>query len=259
MIISQVRSLARNIALDYLSRKSLPADGIHILNGHMASKFHPNTDLFHLVLEELSKVVTLIDFDEASFLISKRKIVNHPLVAFSFDDGFEEHHSIIAKVLDDFRVKGCFFINPGFIESNQSYIDNFTYNVTKSPGKMPMNWSQVKDLHTSGHIIGAHTLDHFCVSDGDFSEVKFQISESKIILEDKLEYNCSYFAYPFGRIEHANQESIDFAFELFEYVFTQSNYKEYFSFEGKAINRRHFEPYWPINHIKYFLSHEKKY
>ena len=26
---------------------------------------------------------------------------------------------------------------------------------------------------------------------------------------------------------------------------------------GEVINRRHIEPYWPKNHIKYFLSFKK--
>ena len=44
-----------------------------------------------------------------------------------------------------------------------------------------------------------------------------------------------------------------------QYVFAQSVYKKYFSFDGKVINRRHFEPFWPISHMYYFLGCNKKY
>lgn len=58
--------------------------------------------------------------------------------------------------------------------------------------------------------------------------------------------------------EHANQSSIDIACKYYKYVFSQSDYKHYFSFGGRVINRRHFEPFWPVKHVSYFLSCHKK-
>jgi hypothetical protein len=37
------------------------------------------------------------------------------------------------------------------------------------------------------------------------------------------------------------------------YIFSQDDYKHYFSFNGQVINRRHFEGDWKYRHVLYFL------
>jgi len=62
-----------------------------------------------------------------------------------------------------------------------------------------MNWEEVKKLREYGCTIGSHCLDHFCCHDNqDEHEVLRQISESKQVIENKLEMPCHYFAYPNG-------------------------------------------------------------
>lgn len=79
-----------------------------------------------------------------------------------------------------------------------------------------------------------------------------------MIIEEKLGTSCDYFAFPYGKLKHVNAKALDIACDNYKYVFSQSNYKNYFSFEGRVINRRHFEPFWPITHVYFFLSCHKK-
>ncbi len=152
-----------------------------------------------------------------------------------------------------------FFINPGFVTGDEGYIKNFTEHVVLTPGKRPMNWEQIADLQRRGHIIGAHTMDHYMINDSDLTKLDYQIGFCKSVIEQKLKVPCDYFAFPYGRLEHANPAAIEIATRYYKYVFSQSDYKHYFSFGGKVINRRHFEPFWPVNHVRYFLSSRKTY
>ena len=253
------RKLLRNTLLDILGLFSTPTNGIHILNGHRISLKNPDKEVFARQLKELSHFVQFIDFDKAVELINSQDKVEKPMVAFSFDDGFEECYTMIAPVLEEFGIKGAFFINPNFVIGDEEYIRNFTQNTVLTPGKRPMDWQQIKELSDRGHIIGAHTLDHYNINSFDITELEHQIGECRTVIEQHTESTCSYFAFPFGRLEHANKSSIDIAEKYYPYLFSQSDYKNYFSFGGRVINRRHFEPDWPVNHVKYFISCKKKY
>lgn len=84
-----------------------------------------------------------------------------------------------------------------------------------------------------------------------------QIGDCRTDIEERLGEPCDYFAFPYGRLEHANPASIDIACRHYKYVFSQSDHRHFFSYGGKVINRRHFEPFLPISHVKNFLSYKR--
>lgn len=256
---NQYRSFFRAKILEVLGWNAHPANGIHILNGHRISLTNPNPQVFRKQLSLLSAEVSFIRFEDAIKLIVQKEKVDKPLVAFSFDDGFEECYTMIAPVLEEFDVNAAFFVNPNFVVGNEAYIDHFTNDVVLTPGKLPMKWLQIVDLHTRGHIIGAHTLDHYMINTDDEVILDSQIGGCKAIIEDRINAPCDFFAFPYGRLEHANNVSIEIALKYYPYVFSQSDYKKYYSFHNQVINRRHFEPDWPVRHVNYFISHSKKY
>ena len=253
----RIRSCIRNIILNILGTFSKPQPGIHILNGHrILDETEPET--FRSLLKELSKYVKFIRFEEAVKLITTQQQPLEPLVAFTFDDGFSECYDCFAPIIEEYGVNACFFINPNYVEGDQKYIDNFNEHIVMTHHKQPMKWNQIKELSNRGFIIGAHTMDHYMINDDNEEILRYQINTCKGIIEEKLGKPCQYFAFPYGKLTEANELSINIACETYEYVFSQSDYKHYFSFSGKVINRRHFEPFWPIQHLKYFLSARKK-
>lgn len=255
----KIRNIFRDSALDILGLFAIPAKGVHILNGHMIHRTDPKIDIFRYQLKELKKLSTFIKIEDAIDLILQRKNVNDTLLAFTFDDGFEECATMIAPALEQFGINGLFFINPNFVEGNDKYIKDFTENIVRTPGKKPMRWDQIMQLSNNGHLIGSHTLDHYRISSEDTIELEHQIGDCKVIIETKLKTSCDHFAIPFGSLEHTNSKSINLALKNYKYVFSQFDYKNYFSFNGRVINRRHFEPYWPVGHVTYFISHPKKF
>jgi len=256
---SIIRNELRKIILDVLGTLSKPAKGIHILNGHMIAKKNPQIEVFLSQLKQLQQFSTFINIEEAVDLIVNHKVVNDVLLAFTFDDGFEECGTMIAPALEQFGIHGAFFINPNFVDGDEQYIKDFTEHTSNSPGKLPMRWDDILELSNQGHIIGAHTMDHYMINNGTKEELEFQIGFCKKIIESKLEKPRDYFAIPFGKLYHANSLAIEIATTYYPFVFSQSNYKNYFSFNGKVINRRHSEPFWNIKHVKYFVSCRKKY
>jgi len=254
-----IRKVLRNSTLDILGSFSKPEKGIHILNGHMIHRTEPNLEIFTSQLTKLQKLCTFIKIEDAVNLIKQHRQINDVLVSFTFDDGFEECSTMIAPALEQFGVNALFFINPNFIDGDDQYIANFTENVVNTKGKKPLSWNQAINLAKNGHILGSHTMDHKVIRELSLPELEYQIINSKKIIEGKTGVACEYFAFPFGTLSHADQYSISFVLQYYEFVFSQSDYKNYFSYNGKVLNRRHFEPYWPIDHVKYFLSHTRRY
>lgn len=71
--------------------------------------------------------------------------------------------------------------------------------VDKYSSVKPMNWNEVKELHKLGATIGSHCKYHICCHENqEPEEVRSQIIESKQIVENKLQVECKYFAYPNG-------------------------------------------------------------
>lgn len=257
----KIRSLLRCIVLDFMGSFKRPSSYVHILNGHMVDWHHDNDadgERFARQLLELHKYCDFVNVEDAVRMIVNHEQVKRPAIAFTFDDGWRDCYTQIAPQLEKYGVNAMFFINPHFADAadakDKAYIENFTVNTTKSPGKHPMTWNQIKDLHKRGFLFGAHTLDHYCIADDNIEELEHQIGECRKAIENKLGVPCDYFAFPYGRLEHANPISIDIACKYYKYVFSQSDHKHFFSYGGKVINRRHFEPFWPVKHVFYFLS-----
>lgn len=265
-VYSILRTGVRSAILDILGSYATPSSYVHILNGHMIDWHHDNNgdgERFACLLEALHQSCDFVNFEDAVRMVVNHEKVSRPAIAFSFDDGFRDCYTQIASQLEKYGVNALFFINPNFADAadnnDEAYVKRFTEETTKSPGKLPMTWSQIKDLQQRGFLIGAHTMDHYCINDDNIEELEHQIGDCKKLIEERLGTSCDYFAFPYGRLEHANPASIDIACKHYKYVFSQSDYKNYFSFDGKVINRRHFEPFWPVSHVKYFISCKKKY
>lgn len=261
-----IRSFFRSMFLTMVGSIKRPTSYVHILNGHMVDWSHDNDcdgERFGKQLEQLHKYCDFVNIETAVQMIVSGKKVTRPVIAFTFDDGLRDCYTQIAPQLEKFGINAMFFINPNFANAadnnDLNYIEDFTNNTTKSPGKHPMTWTQIIELKNRGFKFGAHTLDHYCINDDNTAELEHQIGDCRVAIEDKLGVSCDYFAFPYGRLEHANPKSIDIACKHYKYVFSQSDYKHYFSYGGKVINRRHFEPFWPVSHVYYFLSKNKSY
>lgn len=255
------RKFIRSCILSILGTFRKPSPFIVILNGHMINWYHDNDmdgDRYATLLMNLKKYCNFVNIEDAVRMIVNHESVNRCTVAFTFDDGWSDCYTQIAPQLEKFGVNAMFFINPNAADAAEKddtlYMQNFASKTTRIPGKIPMNWSQILDLQSRGFLFGAHTLDHYCINDDNIEELKHQICDCRVRIEEKLGVPCDYFAFPYGRLEHANPLSIDIACNCYKYVFSQSDHKHFFSFGGRVINRRHFEPFWPISHVRYFLS-----
>ena len=65
--------------------------------------------------------------------------------------------------------------------------------------RMMLTWDNVREMNKAGIKIGSHTVTHTILSAISANNMKTEISESKRVLEEGLQQDIKFFAYPNGR------------------------------------------------------------
>jgi peptidoglycan/xylan/chitin deacetylase (PgdA/CDA1 family) len=189
----------------YGDRKQIP-----VLCYHNIKENPPKEDLLWISearLNEQMKTLydsgyhTVLPDQLYQYLITGATLPTKPIL-LSFDDGHEEHFSIVAPILSRYGYKGVFF------------------TMTVCIGKKGfMNAAQIKTLSDSGHIIGEHTWDHPNITKLEGMNWEQQIDKPKLLLEKITGKHVIYFAYPYGAwndaaIMELKKRGIKAAFQL---------------------------------------------
>jgi len=79
-------------------------------------------------------------------------------------------------------------------------------DLLKKADEVALTWDQIKQLASDPLVtIGAHTVNHYVLSSLSADEVRYEILESRRILEAKLNKQIDHFAYPFGNHREAEE------------------------------------------------------
>ena len=85
-------------------------------------------------------------------------------------------------------------------------------DLLKKADEVALTWGQIKQLASDPLVtIGAHTVNHYVLSNLSADEVQYEILESRRILEAKLEKQIEHFAYPFGNRREAEAREFSIA------------------------------------------------
>jgi len=99
----------------------------------------------------------------------------------TFDDGHVSNYDVALPILLEHQLKATFFIVAGSI--GRSGV---------------MNWKKIRALHSAGMEIGSHTLTHRPPSTLGDIELRFELRESRRILEDGLGAPVTSISSPTG-------------------------------------------------------------
>lgn len=87
-------------------------------------------------------------------------------------------------------------------------------NLLRKVDEVALTWKQLQQLASDSLVtIGAHTVNHYVLSCLNDDEVRYEILESRHILEAKLDKQIDHFAYPFGNRREAEAREFSIAAE----------------------------------------------
>ena len=121
-----------------------------------------------------------------------------PLVAITFDDGYEDNHSYVLPLLAKHRIPATFFITAGFVERDPVVLGRF-HQLLGSDVGASLDWEQVRELHASGMAIGSHTYSHPNLARLTRAQTVEELRVSADLISDRLAAAVDLFAYPFGK------------------------------------------------------------
>lgn len=205
------------------------------------------------MLDELSDDVEFVRVEDAVARIRSGDVPDHPVAAFTFDDGFIDCYLHLAPALEARGINAAFFVNPRYVGAGPDYIEVFNRTAIRSYGRLPMTVEMVRSLADRGFVIGSHTGDHVRLDGDDEALIADQVEMSRAEVEALSGQDCPWFAWPYGTYGDISDAALTAALGTYDVVFSSDRYGAYGSDDRRVLNRRHFEVHWPTSHVRYFL------
>ncbi len=102
-------------------------------------------------------------------------------IVLTFDDGHVSNYDHALPILLEYQLKATFFITAGQIGAGET-----------------MNWEQIRALHGAGMEIGSHTVTHRPPATLNDEDLRYELFESRRILEDGLGAHVTSISSPTG-------------------------------------------------------------
>ena len=110
--------------------------------------------------------------------------------ALTFDDGTEDHLTVLAPLLSELNVPGTVYVCPGLFGQPYPWSDD-------SAGIRLMTTAQVLELAAHPLVeIGSHTIDHTVLGDASAEMAYREMADCRARLEDLLGRATPSFCYP---------------------------------------------------------------
>jgi DNA-binding transcriptional ArsR family regulator len=101
----------------------------------------------------------------------------------TFDDGHISNFEYALPVLQSRGMIARFFITAGWTGKKPGYMD----------------WPELRSLHASGQLIGAHGWSHTLLTHCTKKELHKELSDARLLLEDRLGASITTMSLPGGR------------------------------------------------------------
>ena len=125
-------------------------------------------------------------------------------VVITFDDGYEGVYEHAFPVLKELGFTASIFLITGYVGRSNEWDVNFGVKFRH------LNWSQIEEMAGEGISFHSHTHTHPNLTWLGDSELRDELTRSKMELEEKLGRPARYLSYPFGiydaRVKETAQE-----------------------------------------------------
>jgi peptidoglycan/xylan/chitin deacetylase (PgdA/CDA1 family) len=256
-LTGNLRSWARSAILFAQSARAQPDPKPFLRGLYCHYVFDDQREDFERAIVELKSLGQFVDTETCLDILEGRRKLDGHYFHLSFDDGFRNVFTNAAPILQKEQIPAVVFVPTRLIGASWEETAHFCLKRGDYRAVIEMmRWEELQQLVDYGIDVGSHTRTHARLSKISCNEreLEDEIRGSKQDLEDQLGRPCHYFSWPFGRPSDADAKSLA--------MVRTSGYRACFgAYRGSihpgqtdplAIPRHHFEPQWPLAHIRYF-------
>ncbi|MCL4353789.1 polysaccharide deacetylase family protein [Patescibacteria group bacterium] len=145
-----------------------------------------NPNIFEAQIKTLlSAGYTFMTARQLGEVIDNKKTLPPKPILITFDDGHWDLDTVVLPILKKYHVKATAYIVPAFIGGSDFLTKSQLRNVIQS------------------HLvdIGAHTMHHVALRNRSLKDARYEIGQSKKVLEKKYHIHVVSFAYPYGSFD----------------------------------------------------------
>jgi peptidoglycan/xylan/chitin deacetylase (PgdA/CDA1 family) len=145
-----------------------------------------------MLKEEGYSVITTAELEE---FLAFRRAIPRKAVVIHLDDGYRSTYDIAYPILKRYGFTATLFIYTSFVGAS----------------KNALTWDQLKAMKADGFEVGSHTVSHVDLSkkmagesDKEYAaRVRRELVLAKQTLDDRLNQNTRYLAFPYGEFTPA--------------------------------------------------------
>jgi len=178
---------------------TIPIIALHGIEPEAVGKYEISTDAFDAMLRLLKthgyETITLKDLYD--FKTANKVLPEKPVILTS-DDGYESLYKHAYPMLLKYDYRMSLFISTGYIGSSQQdrMMNEFDFQYEDIPRRNMMIWPEILEMANNGFEIGSHGVYHMEYASLEFEEVRASLISSKQVIEDNIQRNCLFFAWP---------------------------------------------------------------
>lgn len=152
---------------------------------------HEFRDQMQILQDRRFNIISLNNL--VNFMRNKQPLPSKTAV-ITFDDGFKNFYLKAYPILQEFGFSATVFLVPGYIGKTSRW--NAT--LRGMPVLDLLEWRQIKEMVNKGIDFGAHSMSHEVLTKLPIEEVHREINQSKLAIQNHLERDNMFFAYPYG-------------------------------------------------------------
>ena len=129
-----------------------------------------------------------ISLGQAAGLLQNQEDVTGRPVVITFDDGYRDFYTHAFPILERYAFSAAVFLPTAYIGSVPQ----------EFKGTYCLNWNEVRQLQKAGIEFGSHTVTHPQLKSLSAPQVRNELVESKLEIENQIGCAVSSFAYPYA-------------------------------------------------------------